>query len=85
MGGILPIDVEDALAGGGVRRAEPYVDRALDLSVDFAADELMRTEISCKFRRDRLTAELAECGLKVRKWWTDEAERFAVLLAVPSS
>lgn len=59
--------------------------RALDLSVDFAADELMRTEISCKFRRDRLTAELAECGLKVRRWWTDEAERFAVLLAVPSS
>jgi dimethylhistidine N-methyltransferase len=59
--------------------------RALDLSVDFTADELMRTEISCKFRRDGLTAELSDCGLEVRRWWTDEAERFALLLAVPSS
>jgi dimethylhistidine N-methyltransferase len=59
--------------------------RALDMSVDFAAGELMRTEISCKFRRDGLTAELADCGLRVRRWWTDDAERFALLLASPGS
>jgi dimethylhistidine N-methyltransferase/ergothioneine biosynthesis protein EgtC len=57
---------------------------ALDLSVDFATGELMRTEISCKFRRESLTAELAASGLTVRHWWTDEAGRFALLLAVPS-
>ncbi|WP_370063785.1 L-histidine N(alpha)-methyltransferase [Streptacidiphilus sp. MAP5-3] len=65
-------------------RAQSVKVPALDLSVDFAPDELMRTEISCKFRRDSLTAELAAQGLTVRHWWTDEAERFALLLAVPS-
>ncbi|WP_034274979.1 L-histidine N(alpha)-methyltransferase [Actinospica robiniae] len=67
------------------QRAQTVKVRALDLSVDFAADELMRTEISSKFRRDGLTAELADCGLDVRQWRTDKAERFAVLLAVPSA
>ncbi|WP_169790431.1 L-histidine N(alpha)-methyltransferase [Streptacidiphilus anmyonensis] len=65
-------------------RAQTVKVPALDLSVDFAADELMRTEISCKFRRESLTAELAAGGLTVRHWWTDEAARFALLLAVPS-
>ncbi|MFI9272261.1 L-histidine N(alpha)-methyltransferase [Kitasatospora sp. NPDC052896] len=65
-------------------RAQTVKVPALDLSVEFAADELMRTEISCKFRRDSLTEELAAGGLTVRHWWTDDAERFALLLAVPS-
>ena len=57
--------------------------RALDLAVDFAADELLRTELSCKFRREGLTAELAAGGFAVRQWWTDHAGRFALLLAEP--
>jgi len=57
--------------------------RALDLAVDFAADELLRTELSCKFRREGLTAELAAGGFAVRHWWTDHAGRFALLLAEP--
>jgi dimethylhistidine N-methyltransferase/ergothioneine biosynthesis protein EgtC len=57
---------------------------ALDLSVDFAAGEDLRTEISVKFRRETLTAELADAGFTVRHWWTDRLERFALLLAVPS-
>ena len=57
--------------------------RALDLAVDFAADEEVRTEISSKFRRESLTAELATGGFIVNRWWTDEAGRFALLLAVP--
>ncbi|WP_165845380.1 L-histidine N(alpha)-methyltransferase [Streptacidiphilus pinicola] len=65
-------------------RAQSVKVPALDLSVDFAPDELMRTEISCKFRRDSLTTELAAAGLTVRHWWTDPAARFALLLAVPS-
>ena len=58
--------------------------RALDLAVDFAADEQMRTEISSKFRREGLTAELATGGFAVSHWWTDEAGRFALLLARPA-
>jgi dimethylhistidine N-methyltransferase len=57
--------------------------RALDLAVDFAADEELRTEISSKFRREPLTAELAAGGFAVREWWTDRAGRFALLLAEP--
>ncbi|WP_232248727.1 L-histidine N(alpha)-methyltransferase [Streptacidiphilus rugosus] len=57
---------------------------ALGLSVDFEEGERMRTEISVKFRRDSLTEELGRAGFTVRHWWTDEENRFALLLAVPS-
>jgi dimethylhistidine N-methyltransferase len=57
--------------------------RALDLVVDFDADEDLRTELSCKFRRPSLTAELEAGGFAVGRWWTDRAERFALLLARP--
>ncbi|MBR7829798.1 L-histidine N(alpha)-methyltransferase [Actinospica sp. MGRD01-02] len=57
--------------------------RALDLVVDFDADEDLRTELSCKFRRPGLTAELEAGGFAVTRWWTDRAERFALLLARP--
>ncbi len=40
----------------------------LDLVVDFAAGERMRTEISAKFRRERLDAELADVGLESVAW-----------------
>jgi L-histidine Nalpha-methyltransferase len=54
---------------------------ALELEVGFDAGELMRTEISAKFHRRRLTDELEAAGLVVRRWWTDDAGDFAVLLA----
>jgi L-histidine Nalpha-methyltransferase len=53
----------------------------LDLRVDFAVGEEMHTEISAKFRRDRLGDELGGAGFDVRRWWTDPAERFGVALA----
>jgi uncharacterized SAM-dependent methyltransferase len=56
----------------------------LDLSLDFAQAEDLRTELSCKFRRESLTEELHEGGFTVRQWWTDDEERFALLLAVPN-
>jgi L-histidine Nalpha-methyltransferase len=55
----------------------------LDLRVDFARDEEMRTEISSKFRRSRVEAELAAAGLTLQHWWTDPAGDFALSLAVP--
>jgi L-histidine Nalpha-methyltransferase len=57
---------------------------ALDLDVRFAAGEQLRTEISAKFRRERVEAELRAAGLAVREWWTDSAGRFAVSLSTPA-
>ncbi|MFD5315316.1 L-histidine N(alpha)-methyltransferase [Streptomyces sp. NPDC127098] len=56
----------------------------LDLTLELAAGEDLRTELSCKFRRAALTAELERGGLTVRRWWTDPAGRFALLMAVPT-
>ncbi|MEV6005592.1 L-histidine N(alpha)-methyltransferase [Streptomyces sp. NPDC051976] len=66
------------------RAAQTVKIRDLDLTAEFAPDEEMRTEISCKFRRESLTAELHDGGFTVRQWWTDPEERFALLLAVPN-
>ncbi|HET7072870.1 MAG TPA: L-histidine N(alpha)-methyltransferase [Mycobacterium sp.] len=55
---------------------------ALELSVDFAADEEMLTEVSCKFRPDGVNAELAGAGLRRIRWWTDSAGDFGLSLAV---
>ncbi|MBB1261754.1 L-histidine N(alpha)-methyltransferase [Streptomyces alkaliterrae] len=56
----------------------------IDLTVDFEAGEEMRTEISVKFRREALTAELADAGFTVHHWWTDPLSRFALLLTTPT-
>lgn len=58
--------------------------RDLDVVVDIEAGEEIRTEISAKFRRDGLTAELATAGFGVTAWWTDPAEDFAVSLSHPT-
>ncbi|ORV90723.1 dimethylhistidine N-methyltransferase [Mycobacterium interjectum] len=55
---------------------------ALDLTVDFADGEEMLTEVSCKFRPDGVSAELAEAGLRRVRWWTDGAGDFGLSLAV---
>jgi L-histidine Nalpha-methyltransferase len=57
--------------------------RDLDLEVHFAAGEEMRTEVSAKFRRAGIEAELAAAGLAMRAWWTDAGERFGLSLSVP--
>lgn len=55
---------------------------ALGLRVDFAAGEEMLTEVSCKFRSEAVTEELAEAGLRRTHWWTDPAGDFGLSLAV---
>ena len=58
---------------------------AVDLVVEFAEGEELRTEISAKFRRTGVRAELARGGFRMTNWWTDPAERFALSLCeVPS-
>jgi L-histidine N-alpha-methyltransferase len=57
---------------------------ALGLDVEFAAGEEMRTEVSAKFTRDQIVAELGDAGLIVARWWTDPDGDFALLLATPA-
>ena len=64
-------------ARGALQVAVP----ALDLDVRFDAGEEMRTEISAKFRRDRVAEELATAGFELAEWWTDPAGDFALSLA----
>ncbi|MFF4760184.1 L-histidine N(alpha)-methyltransferase [Streptomyces sp. NPDC001292] len=64
------------------RTAQTVKVPALDLAVHFAAGEDLRTEVSAKFRKDRVGAELAATGLELERWWTDGEERFALSLSV---
>lgn len=52
-----------------------------ELSVAFEAGEIMRTEVSSKFRKDGIEAELAAAGLSMTQWWTDPAGDFGVSLS----
>lgn len=54
---------------------------SLDLEVGFTAEEEMCTEISAKFRREGLSAELDTAGFAPAHWWTDQAGDFALTLA----
>lgn len=54
---------------------------ALDLTVEFAPTEELRTEISAKFRRERVEHELEAAGFQLDAWWTDPAGDFALSLA----
>ena len=56
----------------------------LDLEVEFAAGEAMRTEISAKFTQERVEAELAAAGLALDAWWTDPDGEFALSLSRPA-
>jgi L-histidine N-alpha-methyltransferase len=53
----------------------------LNLTVHFANREEMRTEISAKFTRARLEADLAAAGLALREFLLDDQEFFALSLA----
>jgi len=57
---------------------------ALDLDVEFAAGEDLRTEISAKFRPERVAAELDAAGLRLVEWWTDDPGDFALSLSRPA-
>jgi L-histidine N-alpha-methyltransferase len=56
--------------------------RALDITLRFDDGEDLRTEISAKFRPERVRAELAAAGLELVEWWTDGDGDFALSLAV---
>lgn len=54
----------------------------IGIRVRFSEGEEMRTEISCKFTREGVEAELYEAGFVVRSMWEDH-EGFLLTLAAP--
>jgi len=54
---------------------------ALDLDIDFAAREELRTEISAKFTPERLVSDLNAAGLELVELYTDPDDLFAVSLS----
>lgn len=53
---------------------------ALDLTLNYDVGDEIRTEISCKFTRELLAAEVQGTGLSITRWDTDELGRFALCL-----
>jgi len=67
------------------RESHAVAIRRLELDLAFEEHELLRVEISSKFRRDRFEVETGRAGLRVESWWTDAAADFAVALVVPGA
>jgi L-histidine Nalpha-methyltransferase len=66
------------------QRCVVYV-RELDLRVEFAEGEELRTEVSAKFTPARISADLAFAGLALVRWDTDAEGRFAISLSRPEA
>ena len=54
---------------------------ALALDLTFDDGEELHTEISAKFRREGVEAELGDADLALARWWTDPGGDFAVSLS----
>lgn len=53
----------------------------LDLDVSLGEGEELRVEISTKFRQERLVTDLADTGFELERFWTDDNDDFALVLA----
>lgn len=54
---------------------------AIDLTVNLAQGESIRTEISCKYTRGMMDTMLAQAGLQLLRWDTDPNNLFALSLS----
>ena len=63
-------------------RAQRVTVADLDLAIDVADGEEVRTEVSAKFRLDGIRRELEQVGLEFVDQWTDAAGDFALTLAI---
>ena len=81
---LAPFDEENGWVEMRLISTRPQVVRlpALERCVNFAEGEVLRTEVSCKFRPEQVEAELAEAGLRLTERWTDAAGDFALSLAL---
>ncbi|MCC3773346.1 L-histidine N(alpha)-methyltransferase [Streptomyces sp. UNOB3_S3] len=71
--------IENALRA---RRSHTVTLALLDRAVPFATGERLHVGISVKFRQKDVRSELAQAGLRLDRWWTDSASRYAVSLAM---
>ena len=62
-------------------RAQSVRFPSLGLVVDLAEGEQVLTEISAKFREERVRAAAGAAGLSLRHWWTDRDGDFGVSLS----
>jgi L-histidine Nalpha-methyltransferase len=63
------------------RRAHSVRVAAIDLDLEFDRGEELRTEISAKFTRERVEADLGAAGLELVEWVTDPEGLFALSLS----
>jgi len=63
------------------RTAQTVSIRALDLTIDFAAGEMIHTEISRKFTREEVELGLDAAGFQLLRWYTPSNNFFALALA----
>jgi L-histidine Nalpha-methyltransferase len=56
----------------------------LELTLEFAEGEELRTEISAKFTRPRLESEFTAAGFAAAGWWTDPENLFSLSLWTPA-
>ncbi|OKJ15829.1 L-histidine N(alpha)-methyltransferase [Kitasatospora sp. CB01950] len=66
-------------------RAQSVKVGELGLAVNFEEGEELYTEVSAKFRRERVERELFAAGLRLSDWWTDREDRFGLSLSRPMS
>ncbi|MFF4159392.1 L-histidine N(alpha)-methyltransferase [Streptomyces sp. NPDC001678] len=71
--------IENALRA---RRSHTVTLASLDRAVTFSAGERLHVGISVKFRQKDIRSELARAGLRLDQWWTDNANRYALSLAM---
>jgi L-histidine Nalpha-methyltransferase len=64
-----------------LRAQRPMRVRVLDLTVDFAEGEELRTEVSAKFRPEGVATERAAAGFTAEELWTDPDGLFGLTLA----
>jgi dimethylhistidine N-methyltransferase len=62
------------------KKAQTVQLRTLDLTVEFAAGETIRSEISRKFNLNTVQQELSQRGLKPVQVWTDPNQWFGLML-----
>ncbi len=53
----------------------------LAMEIELRDEEELRTEISAKFRKEAVRAELEAAGLDLARWWTDAAGDYALSLS----
>jgi L-histidine Nalpha-methyltransferase len=65
------------------RRAQRVTLSALGLRIGFEPGEFIRTEVSTKFTFETVRSDLAAAGLRLVRWWTDQAGDYSLSLSVP--